>query len=82
MASKGDFPQDALAQLIAKHPLLFHNQTPYASHVPVGWLPLADALCTDLEMILGDRCNQFEVRQVKASKPNSVRKSSFTERTM
>jgi hypothetical protein len=65
MATKDDFPQDALAQLVAKHPLLFHNQTPYASHVPVGCLPLADALCTDLEMILGDRCNQFEVRQVK-----------------
>jgi hypothetical protein len=65
METKDEIPPDALGELVARHPALFHGATPDGSHLPQGWLSLADALCADLETIIGERCDQFEVKQVK-----------------
>jgi len=57
---------DRLSDLIARHPALFRGEPPrVASDLARGWFALVDALCTDLEAILGDRAEAFVVDQVK-----------------
>lgn len=66
METDDEFPPDALGELVARHPALFHGKTPDGSHLPLGWLSLSDSLCADLEAILGNRCGQFAVTQLKS----------------
>lgn len=55
-----------MAELVARHPALFHSIPPDGSHLPLGWLSLADALCVDLEAILGDRTSDLKIWTIKS----------------
>jgi len=54
-------------RLVAAHPVLFRGAPPrVSSHLPAGWYPLVDKLCTALEEELGEDARQhFRVAQVK-----------------
>jgi hypothetical protein len=55
-----------LARLMERHPKLFHGEPPRVmSDLSPGWFALVDQLCSDLEAILGERCDDFVVDQVK-----------------
>lgn len=54
-------------RLVAAHPLLFRGAPPRVfSHLPAGWYPLVDRLCTVLEDVLGeDARRHFRIGQLK-----------------
>lgn len=66
-----DYADPLLRRLIASHPLLFRSkkriaQLEFRSHLPAGWFPIFDKLCTDIENVLGpEDCKKFNVEQIK-----------------
>lgn len=58
--------RDRLPDLIAAHPKLFRGQPPRVhSYLLQGWFALVDALCTDVEQLLGDQAAAFQWEQIK-----------------
>lgn len=54
-------------RLVVAHPLLFAGrpfEIPYP-FVAVGWLAIANAMCTDVELILGDIAARFRPIEAK-----------------
>ena len=57
---------DKLEDLIAVHPRMFRGTPPVvASDLPPGWYGLVDKLCSDIEALLGQEPERFEVKQIK-----------------
>lgn len=57
---------DRLQELMAAHPRLFEGkQFQLSADLPSGWYAIADALCTELERILGDAAARFQPIQSK-----------------
>lgn len=55
-----------LPELMVAHPGLFRGNPPVvASELPAGWLDIVDALCCDIEALLGSEPERFVVTQIK-----------------
>lgn len=58
---------DKLSALIATHPKLFLGKPPaVASELPAGWFDIVDALCLDIEALLGLELERVEITQIKS----------------
>ena len=57
---------DKLSELMVAHPGLFRGTPPaVASELPAGWFDIVDALCRDIEALLGSEPDRFVVTQIK-----------------
>jgi len=57
---------DKLSELIGAHSDLFRGKPPaVASELPAGWFDIVDALCSDIEALLGSEPDRFVVTQIK-----------------
>ena len=57
---------DKLTELVVAHPGLFRGNPPVvASELPAGWFDIVDALCRDIEVLLGSEAERFQVQQIK-----------------
>lgn len=57
---------DKLSEPIGAHPDLFRGKPPaFASELPAGWFDIVDALCRDIEALLGSEPDRFVVTQIK-----------------
>lgn len=55
-----------ISELVAAHTGLFRGTPPVvASELPAGWFDIVDALCRDIEGLLGSEPDRFEVQQIK-----------------
>ena len=55
-----------ISELVAAHPRLFRDTPPVvASDLPSGWFDLVDALCSEIEALLGQEPERFAVKQIK-----------------
>lgn len=58
-------PANRLETLIERHPVLFRGEPPIRSTLPEGWFAVVDALCDDLEVIIGGQAQAFTVDHIK-----------------
>ena len=57
---------DKLPKLMGAHPRLFRRKPPgVATELPAGWFDIVDAMCSDIEALLGSEPERFEITQVK-----------------
>lgn len=57
---------DKLSELVVTHPRLFRGKPPVvASDLPTGWFHIVDALCRDIEALLGSEPERLAVTQIK-----------------
>lgn len=57
---------DKLSALVTAHPELFRGKPPaVASELPGGWFDIVDALCRDIEDLLGPEPWRLDIQQIK-----------------